>query len=82
MIQLLVEYGARFDVLDDSGNSPETILQSLVTRYGNGPNMEMSESYQQLLQLLWDSNGELSLSVRFFSMDFTVSWGKNELRSL
>ncbi|XP_067050086.1 ankyrin repeat and SOCS box protein 9-like [Acropora muricata] len=56
LIQLLVEYGARFDILDDSGNSPETILQSLVTRYGNGPNMEMSRSYQQLLQLLWDSN--------------------------
>ena len=53
MTQLLVEYGARCDVLDDSGNSAETILQSLVTRYGNGP------TYQHLLQLLWDSQGEI-----------------------
>lgn len=58
MTQLLVEYGARCDILDDSGNSAETILQSLVTRYGNGPNMELFGSYQQLLQLLWESHGK------------------------
>jgi len=58
LTQLLVEYGARCDILDDSGNSAETILQSLVTRYGNGPNMELFGSYQQLLQLLWESNGK------------------------
>ena len=50
LTQLLVEYGARCDIVDDSGNSAETILQSLVTRYGNGPNMELFGSYQQLLQ--------------------------------
>ena len=64
MTQLLVEYGARCDVTDDSGNSAETILQSLVTRYGNGP------SYQQLLQLLWDSHGEILRSTLHYVQVF------------
>ena len=64
LTQLLIEYGARCDIVDDSGNSAETILQSLVTRYGNGPNMELSRSYQQLLQLFWESHGKkLKLSI-------------------
>lgn len=58
LTQLLVEYGARCDVVDDNKNSAETILQSLVVRYGNQPNMELFELYQQLLQLLWDSHGK------------------------
>lgn len=58
LTQLLIEYGARCDIMDDSGNSAETILQSLVTRYGNGPNMEMVGFYQQLLQLFWESHGK------------------------
>lgn len=67
MTQLLVEYGARCDIVDDSGNSAETILQSLVTRYGNGPNMELSRSYQQLLQLFWESHGKKLKLVKAFS---------------
>ena len=74
LTQLLIEYGARCDIMDDSGNSAETTLQSLVTRYGNGPNMELFGSYQQLLQLFWESHGkklkpsitELLLSFRGF----------------
>ncbi|XP_078373135.1 uncharacterized protein LOC144656768 [Oculina patagonica] len=58
LTQLLIEYGARCDIMDDSGNSAETILQSLVTRYGNGPNLEMVGFYQQLLQLFWESHGK------------------------
>lgn len=57
---LLIEYGARSDVVDDSGNSAETLVQSLLTRYGNGPNMETVLSYQQLLELFWESHGEFS----------------------
>lgn len=60
MSHLLIEYGARSDVVDDSGNSAETLVQSLLTRYGNGPNMETVLSYQQLLELFWESHGELS----------------------
>ena len=66
LTQLLVEYGARCDIVDDSGNSAETILQSLVTRYGNGPNMELSSSYQQLLQLFWESHGKKLKLVKAF----------------
>ena len=62
MTQLLIEYGARCDIVDDSGNSAETILQSLVTRYGNGPNLELVGLYQQLLRLFWESHGELKPS--------------------
>ena len=60
MSHLLIEYGARSDVVDDSGNSAETLVQSLLTRYGNGPNMETVLSYQQLLELFWESHGEFS----------------------
>ena len=59
LTHLLIEYGARCDITDDSGNSAETIVQSLVTRYGNGPNMEIFLSYQQLLELFWENHGEL-----------------------
>lgn len=55
---LLIEYGARSDVVDDSGNSAETLVQSLLTRYGNGPNVETVLSHQQLLELFWDSHGK------------------------
>ena len=63
LTQLLVEYGARCDIVDDSGNSAETILQSLVTRYGSGPNIELFRSYQQLLQLFWESHGKNRISI-------------------
>lgn len=71
LTQLLLEYGARCDIVDDSGNSAETILQSLVTRYGNGPNMELSRSYQQLLQLLWESHGK-KLKLSIFMTEFLI----------
>lgn len=58
LTHLLIEYGARCDITDDSGNSAETIVQSLVTRYGNGPNMEIFLSYQQLLELFWENHGK------------------------
>ena len=67
LTQLLVEYGARCDLMDDSGNSAETILQSLLTRYGNGSNMELFKSYQRLLELLWESNGEFFLRLLHLS---------------
>jgi len=59
LTKLLLEYGARCDIIDDSGNSAETILQSLVTRYGKGPNMELYKSYLQLLELIWESHGKI-----------------------
>lgn len=55
LTQLLLEYGARCDIMDDNGNSAETVVQSLMTRYGNTSNVELCRSYQQLLELLWES---------------------------
>lgn len=72
LTQLLVEYGARYDIMDDSGNSAETILQSLVTRYGNGPNMELFGSYQQLLHLFWESHGK-KLGLSIFTTELILS---------
>ena len=64
LTQLLLEYGARCDIMDDNGNSAETVVQSLMTRYGNTSNVELCRSYQQLLELLWESQGKISLKER------------------
>ena len=64
LTQLLLEYGARCDIMDDNGNSAETVVQSLMTRYGNTSNVELCRSYQRLLELLWESQGEISLKER------------------
>ena len=50
--------------MDDNGNSAETVVQSLMTRYGNTSNVELRRSYQQLLELLWESQGKISLKER------------------
>ena len=68
LTQLLLEYGARCDIMDDNGNSAETVVQSLMTRYGNTSNVELCRSYQRLLELLWESQGEISLKERLLSV--------------
>ena len=50
--------------MDDNGNSAETVVQSLMTRYGNTSNVELCRSYQRLLELLWESQGKISLKER------------------
>ena len=65
LTQLLLEYGARCDIMDDNSNSAETVVQSLMTRYGNTSNVELCRSYQRLLELLWESQGEISLKDLF-----------------
>ena len=54
--------------MDDNGNSAETVVQSLMTRYGNTSNVELCRSYQRLLELLWESQGEISLKERLLSV--------------
>ena len=62
LTQLLLEYGARCDIVDDNSNSVETLLQSLIIRYANGPNLEILQVYQQLLELLWETHGKMILA--------------------
>ncbi|XP_032233750.1 ankyrin repeat and protein kinase domain-containing protein 1 isoform X2 [Nematostella vectensis] len=55
---LLVEYGARCDITDNTDSTPVLGLEALMLRHSNDTNPEHFLRYQGLLEFLWHAHGQ------------------------